>query len=238
MKIKTFKERVVDTAIWTVSITIIFSIISYLFVNDFSEGSKYDHQKAYNLIKDTFTFGATLLTPIAAVIFFSDWREQHIAKELEVKSQKIYESIRKINSNIFCLKQEIDDEANLTKDTRSVVDLKFEQLSSDIAELGLLINNFDLKNSTTNDYVECSNNIKNELRGSLFYLERMFSALFRGNNPSDFNTQYENETNEDYSSHCELEYMEHSHNWFEGYANYVELEKDLELMRDKFRIVI
>lgn len=220
------------------SITVIFFITSWLVVNDFSEGSKYDHQKAYNLIKDTFTFAATLLTPIAAVIFFSDWREQHIAKELEIKSQKIYESIRKINANIFYLKQEIDDEANLTKDTRSVVDLRFEQLSSDIDELGLVISNFDLKNSITNEYVVCSNNIKDELRSSLFYLELMFSALFRGNNPSDFNTQYENETNEVFSSYCELEYKEHSHNWFEGYVKYVKLEKDLESMKDKFRIVI
>lgn len=238
MKIKTFKERVIDTALWTGCITIIFLVISFLLVNDFSEGAKYDHQKAYNLVKDTFTLAATLLTPIAAVIFFSDWREQHIVKELEAKSQKIYESIRKMNSNIFDLEQEIGDEANLTKESRAVVDLRISNFMNDIGEFSLLINNFDLKNATTADYVDCSNKIKDELRSILFYLEKMFLALYRGNNPSEYNYEYEGETDEQYSRHCEEEFSSHSQDWHESYARFSKLEKELEIMKDKFRISI
>ncbi|WP_165495634.1 hypothetical protein [Acinetobacter sp. ANC 4173] len=47
-----------------------------------SDGPKFDPTKNYDLIKDTLTLTATFLTPVAAFVLFSDWREEHEVKSI------------------------------------------------------------------------------------------------------------------------------------------------------------
>jgi hypothetical protein len=93
-----------------------------------------------------------------------------------------------------------------------------------------------LKNSTTKEFVDCSKKIKDEIREILFNLEKMFLASYRANNASEFNVEYVDETDEEYISHCDFEYKVHSQNWYESYAKFAKLEKELEQLREKFRI--
>lgn len=238
MKTKTFQDRVIDTAGWTIIITLIFFAISFFVVSDISKGSKFDPQKAYNLIKDTFTFGATILTPIVAVVFFSDWKEQHVIKDLESKSNIIYSKVRSITLSFWDMQQFVEDDENLTEDKREAVNLKFSNLSNEITGFGLLISEFDKKNSTTEKFITCSNSIKDELRGKLYYLELMHGCLVKINDPIKYNNEYIGETKDEFIERNQILYADYSQNWNESHARYSRLELELEKLKDSYTVKI
>lgn len=58
-----------------------------------SNGTSFDKQKTYELLKDTLTLTAAFLAPAIAFVLFSSWKEQHFQTKIEKDAQYIYEDI-------------------------------------------------------------------------------------------------------------------------------------------------
>lgn len=93
----------------------IFSGLGLLFVKDSIIGVQDNQTNTYDLFKDALIFGATILTPIVAVIYFSDWKEQFFHTKIVNDAQKIYDEIDNCfrtftNLERFLLKESLEED--------------------------------------------------------------------------------------------------------------------------------
>lgn len=83
MGTKTLKEKIFDIAFWTVYFFCAFLIVGYLINSGFLKVVPVK-DKIYEILKDALSISAAFLAPVAAFVLFSDWREEHVAKNLEI----------------------------------------------------------------------------------------------------------------------------------------------------------
>ena len=83
MGTKTLKEKIFDIAFWTVYFFCAFLIVGYLINSGFLKVVP-AKDKIYEILKDALSISAAFLAPVAAFVLFSDWREEHVAKNLEI----------------------------------------------------------------------------------------------------------------------------------------------------------
>lgn len=87
---KTLEEKIKYVCWWAFGLTILYFMVGARLISD---GTKFDPAKTYNLLKDTLTLAAAFLAPVAAIILFSDWKEQYFQTKIEKDAQCIYEDV-------------------------------------------------------------------------------------------------------------------------------------------------
>lgn len=238
MKIKSFKERRDETLWWMSGLITLFLIVGGLLVSDLSFEAKYDSVKAYNLFKDAFSFGATILTPIVAVFFFSDWREQHIAKQLETKSWGLYEHVQKLYWELLEYKLEIQDDENSKSDKQVEMHARHAYLMDENHNLKKLIEAFDQDNDTTKEIVDLTTSIYEGFLNELFYLEKAYYAIFAMSNPEEYLGVYVDDTVEQVVAHYDTEYKMADQEWTNSYVITKDLVSRLKPLADAFKIQV
>lgn len=58
-----------------------YLVVSFFLLSNYPiQDYIFDHQKAYDVLKDAFTLAAAFLAPVVALVLFSDWRVEHKIK--------------------------------------------------------------------------------------------------------------------------------------------------------------
>lgn len=58
-----------------------YLVVSFFLLSNYPiQDYIFDHQKAYDVLKDAFTLAAAFLAPVVAIVLFSDWRTEHKVK--------------------------------------------------------------------------------------------------------------------------------------------------------------
>lgn len=238
MKIQSFKERMISTAQWVGGLTLIFLVLGALVISDMSSDAKYDSAKAYNLFKDAFSFGATILTPVVAILFFSDWREQHIAKQLETKSWALYEHIQKLYWDLFEHNREIQDDENSKITKKSEMYAKHAYLVGENHNLKQIIEAFDQNNGTTKEIVDLTTSIYRGFLSELLYLEQAYNSIFAMNNPEMYLGRYVDDTIEQVVAEYDTEYKRADQEWTNSFAETQQLVGKLKPLANAFKIQV
>ncbi len=92
---KSLKEKITDLFFGTVSFLILYFIIAFLLKSSWLKDNL-SLPTIYELLKDGLSITAGLLAPAAALLLFSDWKEQHVLTLVDTAARKISEDIQDI----------------------------------------------------------------------------------------------------------------------------------------------
>jgi len=108
MKNQKFKEKINKICKWTLVFMGVYLIVGAFLLR---LGTNFDPNKAYDLIKDALTISASFLAPVAAIVLFNDWREEHRVKSLSLSLDLINSKAIEIEELVFdCLEFILKDE--------------------------------------------------------------------------------------------------------------------------------
>lgn len=65
-----------------------------------SDGVHFNRKLTYQLLKDTLTLTAAFFAPIAALVLFSDWREQHKAIKKDTHYDEVLKDVIKVKHKL------------------------------------------------------------------------------------------------------------------------------------------
>lgn len=140
MKKKTLKEKIKSVCRWTLVFMVLYFIVGAFFLSD---GPNFDPAKAYDLIKDTLTLSASFLAPVAAIVLFSDWREEYnfkntitLMENIKEQSKNIEKLLIDYRKNIIERKIEVGAQLGRLADSELVA-RELIELSFSYRELGV-----------------------------------------------------------------------------------------------------
>lgn len=93
MSKKTLKDKIGDMVFWTAVFIIFYFLVAYLRQSNWLEET-FGLGKVYFLLKGTLGLTAAFLAPIAALVLFNDWREEHKIKSLLSLLSSIKENVK------------------------------------------------------------------------------------------------------------------------------------------------
>ncbi|EPC0232844.1 hypothetical protein ACRWOB_003721, partial [Acinetobacter baumannii] len=93
---KKLEQKIKDLVFWTFVFLILYLIIGYLFQTEWLKDSL-SFKKVFDLIKDGLSITAAFLAPAAALVLFSDWRNQHVS----VNNEKVSKEILNVLDDFF-----------------------------------------------------------------------------------------------------------------------------------------
>lgn len=91
------KEKIADLLFWTVVFFIAYLIVGFCLESSWLNNSV-SPPKIYEILKDDLSITAALLAPAAALLLFSDWKEQHILTLVDAAARKISEDIHDLQT--------------------------------------------------------------------------------------------------------------------------------------------
>lgn len=134
---RNLKDKISDVVFWTAVFIILYFLVAYLLESNWLEETL-KLGKVYSLLKDALGLAAAFLAPVAALLIFNDWREQHVAISNEENSQDIYKKIHSI-SRYFHLPVDNNSE-NFYKNQS-----EFYKLLNEINHNGVFLKPYDCK---------------------------------------------------------------------------------------------
>lgn len=91
---KSLEEKIKNVGFWAFGFIFWYLVVAFFLKSSYPI---YDHPfnriQAYETIKDVLSLTAAFLAPIAALVLFSDWREQYLQTKIEKDAQSIYDDI-------------------------------------------------------------------------------------------------------------------------------------------------
>lgn len=78
---KKLEDQIKVVGYWLFGGVFFYLVVSFFLLSNYPiQDYLFDHQKAYDVLKDAFTLAAAFLAPIVALVLFSDWRVEHKIK--------------------------------------------------------------------------------------------------------------------------------------------------------------
>ncbi|MDC4858270.1 hypothetical protein SOI76_12525 [Acinetobacter pittii] len=102
---KELKDKIELTIFWLGLFCITYLIFGFILKSDLTK--PIDSSIFYEVLKDSLTITAAFLAPIAALILFSDWREEHRVKSLLNLIEQIKLKTGKIEDNFINYEKKI-----------------------------------------------------------------------------------------------------------------------------------
>lgn len=174
--------------------------------------------EVYEIGRDSLTLTAYFLAPLTALLLFSDWRLEHVEKSREQQGRAIYNLVKQVDSILGELELEVEDESNFSTDVSPIVEDLSKELIRKLSTLQHELNDFYYDDPQANAFREAVETVLKELRGNYFLLTRKFSVLVKKYNPSKYNYEYHNESDEDFILRQEGLYEEYSEQYVENFA--------------------
>jgi hypothetical protein len=174
--------------------------------------------EVYEIGRDALTLTAYFLAPLTALLLFSDWRLEHVEKSREQQGRAIYNLVKQVDSVLGDLELEIEDENNFSTDISPIVEDLSKELIRKLSTLQHELNDFYYDDPQANAFRDTVENVLKELRGNYFLLTRQFSVLVKKHNPSKYNYEYLDESDEDFIARQEGLYEEYREQYVENFA--------------------
>lgn len=109
MKKKTLEEKIRLVGFWTFGFVFWYLVIAFFLKSSYPIYEySFNREDAYDTIKDALTLAAAFLAPVAAFVFFSDWRAQHKELSNEKNSKLIINAFNLCHSSISYYGESID----------------------------------------------------------------------------------------------------------------------------------
>lgn len=103
---RNLKDKISDVVFWTAVFIILYFLVAYLLESNWLEETL-ELGKVYSLLKDTLGLTAAFLAPVAALVLFNDWREEHKIKSFLSLLSSIKENAKDIEQLIVHFKENI-----------------------------------------------------------------------------------------------------------------------------------
>lgn len=136
---KTLNKKIVDAVFWTSIFLVMYLIVGFLLGSSWlSKGLTFS--ESYDLLKDGLSITAAFLAPVAAFVLFSDWREQHVERQLDEIARSIILNVQDTYSVINLSQFEgvgMTFKGNRYSKKQSIEDM-FEALRKNIDEMNRL----------------------------------------------------------------------------------------------------
>lgn len=172
--------------------------------------------EVYEISRDALTLTAYFLAPATALLLFSDWRMEHVEKTREKQVENIYSSEQKLYSALFDLDSEIEDEESLKEEGQKVIANRQKVLLSDLFKFENLLNEFDYVDEKSLKYKQLAKDILYQYKEMFYYIGLKYSSLLKMNDPKKYNTQYIDETDEQFIDRFQSMYEQDNDNYHEA----------------------
>ncbi|MBJ8440034.1 hypothetical protein [Acinetobacter junii] len=200
---KTLKQKIKYVQISAVVFSIIYFLLGAFLKSD---GPIFDSAKTYELIRDSLTITAYFLAPAAAIVLFSDWREQHVEKLLEEESTIIYNQFLAFIDMWQNYKFTITDDESFVKTTVESREESHFSLLDQVEKSIQLAQQLHARSTKAKEFSEEAIKCLKEARTLIFELNILGGFKEKQLNPSVYNFDYTDETDEEFSSRMGLNF--------------------------------
>ncbi|HGX3400537.1 TPA: hypothetical protein ACNH0W_002073 [Acinetobacter nosocomialis] len=183
----------------------------------------FNHDTAYEVLKDALTLAAAFLAPVAAFVLFSNWREQYIEIEVEKDGIELYERLILIKNEISDIETEIC--FNFSENKKGLEDRLTISLLEKIFQVNLIKNRLRKRNNSTITFCSFADQIGRDIDVSHACLINMYSAKIKFKNATIYNIEYLHESDEEFQERYQNKFQEYESQYIESFNN---LEKDLQ----------
>ncbi|ENX48248.1 hypothetical protein F886_00049 [Acinetobacter sp. NIPH 542] len=235
MKSKTLKEKISDIVFSICAGGVIYLIVGYLMKTNWLSCPK-PLPDLYEIVRDTLTLMAYFLAPAIALALFTDWRQEHVEKSREQQGEELYKLVKQADSELHKLYMEASDEDNHNETQAEYIISLYRAVLDTIYKVEMLLGEFDFNDEQAIAFKNQVKDISDLQRESVSYVNLMYSAKLKAINPEQYNFQYEDLGNEEFSEKEEEKYLEF-YSQYEGvYRIKHKLLKSLKPLKDSIKI--
>lgn len=192
--------------------------------------------EVYEIGRDALTLTAYFLAPLTALLLFSDWRLEHVEKTREKQVESIYSSEQKLYSALFDLDSEIEYEESLKKEGQKAIENRQKILLSDLFKFENLLNEFDYDDENSLKYKQLAKDILYQYKEMFYYIGLKYSSLLKMNDPKQYNTQYIDETDEQFIDRFQSMYEQDNDNYHEAVGKAWRLREGMKPLKSALMI--
>lgn len=203
MEKKTLKQKIKNVKISAVVFSIVYFLLGAFLKSD---GSVFDPDKTYELVRDSLTLTAYFLAPVTALVLFSDWREQHVEKLIEEESTNIYNQFLAFIDVWQDYWFTISDDDLFAKTTIESRELSHFSLLDQVEKSIQLTQQLHGRSSKAEEFSNEALKCLKDARTLIFELNILGGFKEKQLNPSLYNFDYTDETDEEFSSRMKLNF--------------------------------
>lgn len=152
----------------------------------------------YEIGKDALTITAYYIAPAAALILFSDWRQEHVEKNREQQGKEIYSLVKQIEAQLNKFHEDVEELELINENTSENMEEIYKFLITNISKLEGAINEFDFKDEIAKAFIGLVEEIAAKQRESLFIVSQMYTEKTKMFGPEQYNTEYDEWADEDF----------------------------------------
>lgn len=177
---KKLEDQIKIIGYWLFGGVFWYLVVSFFLLSNYPiQDYLFDHQKAYDVLKDAFTLAAAFLAPITAFVLFTDWRSQHKAIKNENLSVEILRILHKELLPFFNLK------AKREKDAKSFNEHQM-QYHMHIANIFLMVDEIESINDQSIFFKNCIKSLEKDFSGLYWSLYKQIDIVFQYNEIANF----------------------------------------------------
>lgn len=235
MKSKTLKNKINDIVFVICAGGVLYLIVGYLMKTNWLSCPK-ALPDLYEIVRDTLTLMAYFLAPAIALVLFSDWRQEHVEKSREQQGEEIYKLIKQINRELNEYFSETNDEDNHSESQSEYITGLYRSLQEKINNVESLLGEFDFNDEQASAFKSQVKRIVEVINETFSYVNLMYTAKLKSNNPDQYNFQYEDLSNDDFIKSEDEKYLE-LYAQYEGIFKIKHnLMKSLKPLKDSIKI--
>ncbi|WP_180122808.1 hypothetical protein [Acinetobacter sp. YH12086] len=154
-----------------------------------SDGPKFDANKFYELIKDTFSFCAAFVGPVIAYVLFNDWRQEHLEKKLETDSESIFKKLNDIYLKLFEVRMSICKQDTLNENEGLEINMTMELTTIELMRCRNHVQLLKNEDSRTDNFIKKANGIidsLNEVNNEFYDIQNAYVSYHLLNKPYDY----------------------------------------------------
>lgn len=151
----------------------------------------------YEIGKDAFTITAYYLAPAAALILFSDWRQEHLEKSREQQGQEIYNLVKQIEAQLNEFHVEVLELETINENTSDNMEEIYKSSITKISKLDGSIIEFDFEDEIAKKFIDLIKEISATQRENCIYISQMYTEKTKMFGPDQYNTQFDEWANKE-----------------------------------------
>ncbi|MCA4278443.1 hypothetical protein LDY03_15835 [Acinetobacter baumannii] len=237
MKSKTLKNKINDIVFVVCAGGVLYLIVGFLMKTNWLSYPK-PLPDLYEIVRDTLTLMAYLLAPAIALVLFSDWRQEHVEKSREQQGEEIYKLIKQINRELNEYFLETNDEDNHSESQSEYITGLYRSLQEKINNVESLLGEFDFNDEQASAFKSQVKRIVEVINESFSYVNLMYTAKLKSNNPDHYNFQYEDLSNDDFVESEEAKFLEFYAQYEVIFRTKHKLMKSLKPLKDSIKIQV
>ncbi|HHP4508137.1 hypothetical protein EHF38_06920 [Acinetobacter baumannii] len=237
MKSKTLKNKINDIVFVVCAGGVLYLIVGFLMKTNWLSYPK-PLPDLYEIVRDTLTLMAYFLAPAIALVLFSDWRQEHVEKSREQQGEEIYKLIKQINRELNEYFLETNDEDNHSESQSEYITGLYRSLQEKINNVESLLGEFDFNDEQASAFKSQVKRIVEVINESFSYVNLMYTAKLKSNNPDHYNFQYEDLSNDDFVESEEAKFLEFYAQYEVIFRTKHKLMKSLKPLKDSIKIQV